>query len=264
MKITRQSTFANTAIAGNVTYRAVGTYGVGIVVGVILFMSPIFKWNIPAMIAYIALASIIVGQTPTKRTVLLNMYGVLFKKPLKMVVSELSTLTTFGHGIRDIIFEPDLDVPAFKMSNGQYALVYTITSGLNQWSSDSEYLMQANSVKTLFNTLEGSESLMIVTKADADTGMLQLEAQLEASEEYEGDDLDKLSRDRRMLLHRVATQDVGRSVQQYAILRVKPKNVNRCVKALKKCSRIIRPATHPGDVLLATMGLEAGAEQHED
>ena len=104
MKITRQSSFANTAVVGNVTYRMVGTYGVAIGVGILLFMTPLFQWNIPAIIAYIALASIVVGQTPTHRTILTNVYGILLKKPVKMVVSDLSTLNTLGHGIKVIIF----------------------------------------------------------------------------------------------------------------------------------------------------------------
>ncbi len=263
MKITRQSSFANTAVVGNVTYRMVGTYGVTIMVGLSLFMTPLFRWNIPAIIAYIAFASIVVGQTPTHRTILTNFYGILFKKPVKTVVSDLSTLNTLGHGIKVITFEDDLEVPVIKMYNNQYALVYNVTSGLTQWSTESDYQEQALRVKTLFNTLEGGESLMIVTKSDADTGMLQLETALSEMEDYEGDDLKKLSEQRRQNLINVATRDAGRSVQQYAILKVKAKNVNRCLKALKKSCRIIRPASNPVDIILAAEGLEAGAEQRD-
>ena len=92
-----------------------------------------------------------------------------------MVVSDLTTLNTFGHGVKVILFEDELEVPVFKLYNNQYALVYNITSGLTQWSPESDYQAQASTVKSLFNTLEGGESLMIVTKSDADTGMLQLE-----------------------------------------------------------------------------------------
>lgn len=264
MKITRQSSFANTAVVGNVTYRMVGTYGVTIMVGLSLFMTPLFRWNIPAIIAYIAFASIVVGQTPTHRTILTNFYGILFKKPVKTVVSDLSTLNTLGHGIKVITFEDDLEVPVIKMYNNQYALVYNVTSGLTQWSTESDYQAQALRVKTLFNTLEGGESLMIVTKSDADTGMLQLETALSEMEDYEGDDLKKLSEQRRQNLINVATRDAGRSVQQYAILKVKAKNVNRCLKALKKSCRIIRPASNPVDIILAAEGLEAGAEQRDN
>lgn len=266
MKITRQTSFANTAIVGNITYRMVGTYGVAIAVGILLFRTPVFKWNWAAMIAYIALASIIVGQTPTHRTMLANIYGILLKKPVRMVISDQATLNTMGHGVREVIFEDDLDAPAFKMGNGQYAMVYNVTSGLTQWSDEEDYHRQALRVKNLFNTFEGYESLQLVTKADADTGMLQLEEALAEQEVIgpEDDDLAEMAKNRRVLLHRVATQDVGRSVQQYAILKCKPRNVNRCLKALRKTARIIRPATNPGDVLLAAMGFEAGTEQHDE
>lgn len=265
MKMTRQTTFANTAIVGNITYRDVGTFGITIGIGALLFMTPVFKWNIPAIVAYIAFASIVVGQTPTKRAMLWNLYGLLFKKPVRMVVSNLATTTTLGHGIREVVHEDDLEVPASKTYSGHYLLVYTITSGLNQWSPAEDYQKQATSVKNLLNTFEGGESLTIVTKADADTGMLRLEDALHKEEagHLDGDDLQRLADNRRDLLHRVATHDVGRSVQQYAILRVKPKNINRCVKALKKASRILRPATNPGDVLLSTMGFESGTEQDD-
>lgn len=261
MKITGQSNFANTAIVGNITYRVVGTHGLAIGLGIVLFQTPVFKWNIPAMIAYIALASIVVGSTPTNRTIMYNLMGLLFKKPIKMVITNMSTRNTFGHGVREVLSEPEIDVPMSKMGSGQVALVYNITSGLNQWSSEDEYNAQAIKVKGLFNIFEGSESLMIITKADADTGMLKLEEALEEMEDYEGDDLEALAAGRRDLLHRVATQEVGRSVQQYGVLKVKRKNVTRCVKALSKCCRIMRPATNPGDILLSSMGLEAGAEQ---
>ena len=73
-----------------------------------------------------------------------------------------------------------------------------------------------------------------------------------------------MSDTRKLLLHRVATQENGRSVQQYGILKIKKKNLNRCYKALRNSSRLIRPAEHPADVLLSTMGLEAGIEQREE
>lgn len=60
------------------------------------------------------------------------------------------------------------------------------------------------------------------------------------------------------LLESAGTLAAGRSIQQYAILLVKPKNVNRTVTALRKCCKTIRPATHPLDVLFAAMGFEGG------
>lgn len=264
MKLTKSSGFGNTAIVGNITYRMVGTYGITVALGLLLFRTPLFRWNIPAIIAYVALASIVIGQTPTQRAIMWNLYGIVLKKPVRQVVSNDTTLDRLGHGVRKVIFEDDLEVPAFKMIDNNYALVYNVTSGITQWSEQSEYRKQAGRVKTLFNILEGGEGLQIVTKHDSDTGMLQLAEHLKEKENFEGDDLQALSDQRAQSLHNVATQDVGRSVQQYAILKVKPKNVGRTRKALMNASRIMTPASNPVDVLLSAMGLEGGVEQREE
>ena len=55
-----------------------------------------------------------------------------------------------------------------------------------------------------------------------------------------------------------AAVDLAR--EQYAVLLVKPKNVNRTVTALRKCCKTMRPATHPLDVLFAAMGYEGGED----
>lgn len=260
MKISKQSTFGNTAIIGNITYRLAMTYFVTIGIGCLLLMTPLFKWNWFGMGAYIAFALIVVGQTPTQRSVVSNIYGIVFKKPINMVVSNQATTTTLGHGVREVVKSPDMDVVAFRFSNGNFALVYNVTSGLNQWSSDEQYHDQSIKMKNLFNILEGSEGLMLIVKEDSDTGMLRLESALDTVENFEGDDLQALSDKRRRLLRATATQAVGRSIQQYAVLLVKSKNVNRTTSALKRASRTIRGASYPGDVLLAAMGLEGGVD----
>lgn len=261
MKLTKSSGFGNTAIVGNITYRMVGTYGITIALGVFLFTTPLFRWNIMAIIAYIALASIVIGQTPTQRAIMWNLYGIVVKKPVRQVVSKITTVDRLGHGVKMIEFRDDLDVPAFKMIDGTYALVYNVTSGITQWSEPEDYQSQAEKMKTLFNVLEGGEGLQIITKYDSDTGMLQLARHLEEHESFEGDDLQALSDYRRQLLSNVATHANGRSVQQYAVLKVKYKNLNVTRKALNKASRVITPATNPVDVLLSAMGLEGGVEQ---
>lgn len=262
MKLTKSSGFGNTSIVGNVTYRMVGTYGITIALGIFLFTTPLFRWNIPAIIAYIALASIVIGQTPTQRAIMWNLYGIVVKKPVRQVVSTITTIDRLGHGVKMIEFRDDLEVPAFKMIDGTYALVYNVTSGITQWSEAEEYQSQAEKIKTLFNILEGGEGLQIVTKKDSDTGMLQLAKHLEENESFEGDDLQALSDYRRTLLRNVATHANGRSVQQYAILKVRYKNLNVTRKALSQASRVITPATNPVDVLLSAMGLEGGVEQN--
>lgn len=261
MKLTKSSGFGNTSIVGNITYRMVGTYGITIALGIFLFTTSLFRWNIPAIIAYIALASIVIGQTPTQRAIMWNLYGIVVKKPVRQVVSRITTVDRLGHGVKMVEFRDDLEVPAFRMIDGNYALVYNVTSGITQWSEEDDYREQAEKMKTVFNVLEGGEGLQLVTKLDTDTGMLQLAKHLEENESFEGDDLQALSNRRRALLHGVATQVKGRSVQQYAILKVKPKNLNVTRKALSQASRVITPATNPVDVLLSAMGLEGGVEQ---
>lgn len=261
MRLTKSSGFGNTAIVGNITYRMVGTYGITIILGLLLFNTALFNRNLFAIIAYIAFASIVVGQTPTKRAIIWNLYGITLKKPVRQVVSDLTTVDRLGHGVKKVEFQDDLEVPAFRMFDGTYALVYNVTSNITQWSEPEDYVTQAEKMKTLFNILDGGEGLQIVTKNDSDTGMLQLAKHLEENESFEGDDLQAMSDHRRRLLHNVATHAVGRSVQQYAILKVKRNNLNVTRKALTQASRVITPATNPVDVLLSAMGLEGGVEQ---
>lgn len=258
MRIAKQSTFGNTAVAGNVTYRLALTYLGVIVVGGVLFLSPVFRWNWPAMAAYGFLASIIVGQTPTQRALVTNIYGILFKKPKAMVITELATTTSMGHGVREVVREDDMETMAFKLGTGNYALVYHITSDINRWSSEEDYLRQATNVKNMFNVFEGGESFFIITKEDSDTGMLKLEEYLTESDVILGDDYQAMSDKRKEFLRLVATLDASKSVQQYGVLVIKPKNIKRTTAALHRSARVIRPAAHPGNVVLAAIGLEGG------
>lgn len=258
MRITQPSHFGNTPIVGNVTYKDAFVYIGSLVLGVLLFLTPMFRFNWLAIIGYIAVVSILTGRTPTGRSMANNLYGIVFKKPIKMVVSSEATINTLGHGVRTIEKEPDMDTYGVKLHDGNYALVYVVTSGINNWSGVEDYEKQALRVKKLFNVLEGGEGLEIVVKPDSDTGMMALKQMLEERENYEGDDFERMSLKRRRLLETAATSSIGRSIQQYAVLRVKPKNVRRCVKALRGTARLIRPAEYPVDVILAAMGLEGG------
>lgn len=264
MQVTKQGGFGNTTIIGQVTIRTALTLIICIAVGVLLMKSPLFNKNWPALLAYIAFCNILLGHTPTGRNILTNIYGIVFKKPANMLVHEEMTTNTIGHGIKEAEYgNVNLDVIPFRMvGTKNYALVYNITSGIGYWSSEDEKVVQARAVKSLYNILEGGESLMIVEKQDNDTGMLKLKEYLEENETFneKDDDLKKMSEKRGMLLYNVGTSSTGRSIQQYAILMVKPKNVVRTVNALKKTSRITRPATNPADILLTVMGFEGGVE----
>lgn len=262
MQVTKQGGFGNTTVIGSVTMRTAATLALAILIGWGLWQSPLFKGNWPALVAYCAFANIVIGHTPTGRNLLTNIYGIVFKKPANMLVTEDMTVTTIGHGIAEAdIGSQGLDAVPFRMAaTKNYALVYNITSGIGYWSTEEEKVAQARTVKSLYNILEGGESLMLVEKQDNDTGMLKLKSYLEEHEDFSGDDLALMSKRRGTLLYNAGTSDAGRSIQQYAILMVKPRNVNRTVAALKKTSRITRPATNPGDVLLSVMGFEGGCE----
>lgn len=262
MRVTGQGGFGNTTIVGTITIRMAATLLLSILIGIGLWQLPLFKSNWPAICAYAAFANIILGHTPTGRNLLTNLYGIVFKKPANMMVTEEMTVTTMGHGISEVDYNnPNLDVAAFRMAGTKnYALVYNITSSIGYWSTDEEKVKQARNVKSLFNMLEGGEGLVIVEKQDNDTGMLKLKTHLESKERIDSEDLEKLAKKRSQLLYNAGTSQAGVSVQQYAILLVKPKNVNRIVTALKKCSRVTRPATNPADVLFAAMGFEGGSE----
>lgn len=262
MQVTGQGGFGNTTIIGGITIRMAATLLLAIVLGFALWKSPLFHSNWPALCAYAALAHLLIGHTPTGRNLLTNLYGIVFKKPANMMVTEEMTTSTVGHGISEVDYNnPNLDVPAFRMAGTKnYALVYNITSGIGYWSTEEDKVMQARSVKSLFNMLEGGEGLVIVEKQDNDTGMLKLKKHLETKEHLDSPDLERMAEKRSQLLYNAGTSQAGRSIQQYAILLVKPKNVNRIVTALKKCSRITRPATNPADVLFAAMGFEGGSE----
>lgn len=268
MTVTKQSSFGNTSLIRTITIRQIVTVGLTVGVGVILLRTPLFRWNFPAIIAYIALVSVIMGQTPTGRNVMLNLYGVLFKKPQNMIVTEDMTTTTMGHGISEVVLdEPNLDVTPFRMSGTKnYALVYNITSDINFWSSNEDKINQAIKMKNLYNILEGGEGISIVEKQDNDTGMLKLRENLLEKEDFdeEQDDLKRMSQKRSTLLYNAGTSHVGRSIQQYAVVFVKPKNISRVVKEFKNTSRVVRPASNPADVLLSMMGLEGGVEWTQD
>ncbi len=262
MRYVKTGGFGNTMIVGTVSIRMMATLLIGVLGAVALWKTPIFHANWIALAAYAAFVNLLLGHTPTGRNLLTNIYGIVFKQPANMMVTKDMAVNTIGHGISEAdIISQGLDVIPIKMSGTKnFALVYSVTSGIGYWSTDDDKLDQARAVKNLYNILEGGESLVIVEKQDNDTGMLALHDYIEENEEFEGSDFAALSERRLSLLESAGTLAAGRSIQQYAILLVKPKNVNRTVMALRKCCKTIRPATHPLDVLFAAMGFEGGED----
>lgn len=267
MKLTKQLNWWSTPVWGErVTLKVASlTVGIGFFSWWLLF-TPLFKWNLLAYLSYGAFVWLIVGETPTGRSMLFNFYGIIFKKPVKMVVTELSTTTSIGHSIRSIEEYEGIDAIGCKMSDGYVRLVYNITSDINQWSSIEDHTRQALQMRKLFNIFEGGEGFYIVVKEDSDTSMLQLKNyldELDAFDENNEDDEDlrAMSFKRKEYLRIAGTESFARSIQQYGILSVKAKNLNRCVNAFKSTGRLIRVANEPVSVLLAAMGLEGGLDK---
>lgn len=262
MQYVKTSGFGNTMIIGSLSIRSAATIILAVVGAVGLWHTEIFHANWIALAAYAVFVNLLLGHTPTGRNMLTNIYGIVFKQPANMMVTKDMAINTIGHGIAEAdTLSQGVDVIPFKMAGTKnFALVYSVTSGIGYWSSDEDKIDQARSLKSLYNILEGGESLVIVEKQDNDTGMLALHDYLQENEEFEGNDFEALSNRRLGLLKSAGTLAAGRSIQQYAILLVKPKNVNRTVAALRKCCKTIRPATNPLDVLFATMGFEGGED----
>lgn len=262
MKIVKSMGWMTTPFLWNITAVDVFTWFSILGVYFTLSISPIFRFNILFTLAYAGMTFVIIGKTPTGRSLLKNIYGIMFKKPVKMVVSDYATINSIGHGIRNIEDIQITDAYGHKTIDGNVKLVYTVTSSINQWSIGSDFHEQALEVKKLMNVLEGGEGMYVVNMEDSDTGMLKLIDHLEHFENFEGDDLLAMSNKRKRMLEITATSQIGKSVQQFVVLSVKQKNINRCVNALKKSTRLIRASTYPTDVLLCAMALEGGVDYH--
>ena len=100
MQVVKQGGFGNTTIVGSITIRTAATLVLAILIGWGLWQSPVFAKNWPTILAYVAFANIVLGHTPTGRNILTNLYGIVFKKPANMLVTEDMTTTTIGHGDR--------------------------------------------------------------------------------------------------------------------------------------------------------------------
>lgn len=263
MRCVKTSGFGNTMVVGSISIRMAATVVIGLLGGIALWNTELFHANWIALLAYAAFINLLLGHTPTGRNLLTNIYGIVFKRPANMTVTEDLTIDAIGHGITeaDTLSQGSGVIPFRMAGTKNFILVYAVTSSIGYWSSDEDKIGQARLVKSLYNILEDGEALYIVEKQDNDTGMLALKSHLEEEakkHQPEGEDFEALAARRIGLLSAAGTKAAARSIQQYAILSVKPKNVNRTVTALKKCCKTIRPAAYPLDVLFACMGFEGG------
>ena len=260
MRLVKSSNLANTPVFKSITWRQFVVWVLVVVVGVGLWSTPLFNWYWFAMIAYVAFVFILVGQTPTRRSNIRHLYGIVFKKPFNSVITDQATTTTIYHQIKEVRLQDRMDEPVFLMQDGHVSLVYNITSGISRWSDYEDFERQGQVMKVLFNNLDPHERLFLILKNDSDTGMLQLAEELKSRENFKGEDLQALSDLRLSFLLNAGDEGKARTLQQYAVLQVKEGNIARAYARLEDTARIIRPASKPLDILLSAMGLEGGID----
>lgn len=257
MWLTRKYGFGNATVFGEWTWRTVGSY---IVVGLgawFIFRMPVFAWNWLVILGYIALCSILIGETPTKRNTLTNAYGIVARKPLRKVVTDHATTTTIGNGISEVIQVDGVDVPVIRANSTHYVLIYTITSNIGHWTSFEEQQAEAVKRQAVFTSLQPGERIGIIVSEDVDTGLLSL------ADAHRRDDYTPNAELERMSRRRIANIDnkadgSAKSYQQHIALYLKQENIRTVLQTLRHCVRTMRPANNPVDIWLSASGFEGG------
>ena len=257
MWLTRKYGFGNATVFGEWTWRTVGSY---IVVGLgawFIFRMPVFAWNWLVILGYIALCSILIGETPTKRNTLTNAYGIVARKPLRKVVTDHATTTTIGNGISEVIQVDGVDVPVIRANSTHYVLIYTITSNIGHRTSFEEQQAEAVKRQAVFTSLQPGERIGIIVSEDVDTGLLSL------ADAHRRDDYTPNAELERMSRRRIANIDnkadgSAKSYQQHIALYLKQENIRTVLQTLRHCVRTMRPANNPVDIWLSASGFEGG------
>ena len=95
--------------------------------GINIFKSPFFAWNIPAFLAYVAFVSILISMTPTQRGVLPRIWSILRNKKRQSIICKDVTLTSIsGSGFN--IKEVDMDNEG--QSGFRFMMMKSRTDGL--------------------------------------------------------------------------------------------------------------------------------------
>lgn len=257
MWLTRKYGFGNATVFGEWTWRTVGSY---VIVGLgawFIFRIPVFAWNWLVILGYIALCSILIGETPTKRNTLTNAYGIIARKPLRKVVTDHATTTTIGNGIAEVIQLDGVDVPVIRTNSMHYVLIYTITSNIGHWTSFEELQAEAVKRQAVFTSLQPNERFELVVSEDIDTGLLAL------ADTHRKDDYTPNAELERMSKRRIANIDnksdgSAKSYQQHVVLYLKQENIRTVIQTLSHCVRTMRPANNPVDIWLSASGFEGG------
>ena len=262
MWITRKYGFGNATFIGDWTYRTIANYLLVILGAWFIFRMPVFAWNWLVIVGYAALASIVIGETPTKRNTLTNVYGIVARKPLRKVVTDYATVNTIGNGIAEVLTVEGINMPILRTHNGYYVLIYTVTSHIGNWASMEELLAQSDDMQTVFTAMRPGERLQIVIAEDVDTGLLALADNHRKNDVITSPELESLSQ-RRITSIDTKADGQARSYQQNVMLYVNPDNVRVVVQSLRECTRTMRPANNPVDVWLTASGFEGGVRVDE-
>lgn len=262
MWLTRKYGFGNATVFGEWTWRTVGSYIVVLLGAWFIFRMPVFAWNWLVILGYIALCSILIGETPTKRNTLTNAYGIVARKPLRKVVTDHATTTTIGNGISEVIQIDGLNVPVIRANSSHYVLIYTITSNIGHWTSFEEQQAEAVKRQAVFTSLQPGERVGIIVSEDVDTGLLALADAHRRDDYTPNPELERMSR-RRIANIDTKADGSAKSYQQHIVLYLKQENIRTVLQTLRHCVRTMRPANNPIDIWLSASGFEGGVRVDE-
>jgi hypothetical protein len=231
--------------------------------GINIFKSPFFAWNIPALLAYIAFVSILISTTPTQRGVLPRIWSILRNKKRQSIICKDVTLTSIsGSGFN--IKEVDMDNEGqsgfrFMMmksrTDGLWYIPLSVSGMANYWTSNQDLEAHNMEVKACMNLLDGGEKWYDVNMRDLNVVMIDLAEELRT--QVTGDDeLDALTYQRHVNLQ-YAGSEAHKTLQQYIVLGLRKKSIGKVIGQLNRVYKLSVP-NYPVDVVLAAMGNGAG------
>lgn len=231
--------------------------------GINIFKSPFFAWNIPAFLAYVAFVLILISTTPTQRGVLPRIWSILRNKKRQSIICKDVTLTSIsGSGFN--IKEVDMDNEGqsgfrFMMmksrTDGLWYIPLSVSGMANYWTSNQDLEAHNMEVKACMNLLDGGEKWYDVNMRDLNVVMIDLAEELRT--QVTGDDeLDALTYQRHVNLQ-YAGSEAHKTLQQYIVLGLRKKSIGKVIGQLNRVYKLSVP-NYPVDVVLAAMGNGAG------
>lgn len=238
-------------------------FGLFAAVGILLMQSSIFKWNIPVMIAYIALVSILLGKTPTNRWILTHFYSIVRNKRKQSLITDDLTVNS----VRDAglnLSEVTIDVEgrvrlpivmARSKIDGLFYIPLAVSGKVTGWTDDAGIHDELVNLKTVLNLLDGNEKFFPVMSKEVDSGMADLANELTTRESV-SPTIDALTVQRIGALA-IAGSESQRNLQQYVIFALKRNHISVVLNQLIRHFNVSVP-DYPVDILLSGLGFEGG------